>query len=234
FNRWFPIDAWRDLVSGRVKALSSDASGILYIASGSLVKYDPYQEKVLSMNEGGVAEETILLDRGPGRNIWMAGHNGLARVVEDTTRVLPPAPPRAPLTALVNALSTPVCPGRSTGRLRVEVQGGEAPYAYSWSGGGQSGQEVSNLTAGLYLVTITDQSGKTLVASGIVPAAPAMQLAVRATGKASDKLATDGAASVDIQGGTEPFQVAWDSCVLDLTASGLIAGKLTDMIVVAH
>jgi ligand-binding sensor domain-containing protein len=43
YNRWFPIAAWRDLVQGDVKALSSDAKGMIYIASNILVKYDPYQ-----------------------------------------------------------------------------------------------------------------------------------------------------------------------------------------------
>src|SRR4030095_2033155 len=41
YNRWYPIDAWKDLVQGPVRALSSDGQGIIYIASEMLVKYDP-------------------------------------------------------------------------------------------------------------------------------------------------------------------------------------------------
>jgi hypothetical protein len=56
-----------------------------------LVKYDPYQEKVVSMNEGGATDQMILLSQGPGKNVWMAGHNGLSRVIEDTTKIVEPS-----------------------------------------------------------------------------------------------------------------------------------------------
>jgi outer membrane protein OmpA-like peptidoglycan-associated protein len=209
FNRWYPIDAWRDLVSGPVKALSSDQKGIIYIASEWLVKYDPYQEKILSLNEGHVAEEVVLLDKGPGNNVWMAGHNGLSRVIEDTTMSGPPLPGAA-FTATVSVLSGAVCPGTTTGRLSVKAEGGTPPYTYKWSNGGMAA-EMSALAPGVYQVTITDQAAKTVVSSAIIPAAPAMTLLATADGRSSDKLAADGKASISITGGEGPYRIAWDN-----------------------
>ena len=117
YNRWYPIDAWRDLVEGPVKALSSDSKGLIYIASNMLVKYDPYQEKVVSMNEGGATDQMILLSQGPGKNVWMAGHNGLSRVIEDTTKIVEPVVKGNELAAVIEVKSTPVCTGMATGRL---------------------------------------------------------------------------------------------------------------------
>jgi len=226
FNRWYPIDAWRDLVSGNVKALSSDKDGIIYIASEWLVKYDPYQEKILSLNEGHVAEEVVLLDKGPGNNVWMAGHNGLSRVIEDTTFSGPDLPAAA-FSATIAVLSGPVCPGTATGRMEAKPQGGAPPFTYAWSAGGRTGAEIDGLAPGVYQVTITDQTGKAVVSSAIIPAAPALTAKVRATGKSSDKLAADGRASLDISGGESPYRIAWDNGETDLQATGLTAGAHT-------
>lgn len=225
FNRWFPIDAWKDLVDGPVKALSSDPKGIIFIASNSLVKYDPFEEKILSMNEGGISEETVLLDRGPGDNVWMAGHNGLSRVIEDTTKTLAPAAPGSPLTVLVRQVSTPVCPGTKTGKLVVEVQGGEAPYSYAWSDKMTTTPEASNLAPGVYQVTITDRANNTVLGSGIVTAASEIKASASVVSKASNLIEKDGKAKVTVTGGTAPFTYSWSNGENTADAVKLNEGK---------
>ncbi|MCB0525359.1 MAG: HYR domain-containing protein [Lewinellaceae bacterium] len=49
---------------------------------------------------------------------------------------------------------------RSTGYLRVEASGGVTPYTYSWSNG-QSGPLSTNLIAGNYIITVSDNLGAT-------------------------------------------------------------------------
>ena len=48
--------------------------------------------------------------------------------------------------------------GSSNGSITVNVTSGNSPYSYSWSNGGNSSL-ISNLSAGTYSVTISDQSG---------------------------------------------------------------------------
>jgi hypothetical protein len=55
---------------------------------------------------------------------------------------------------------SPTCDGF----LNIEVSGGTQPYAYSWTGGSTS-QDVSNLCAGNYTVTVTDRFGCSKTAS---------------------------------------------------------------------
>lgn len=52
------------------------------------------------------------------------------------------------------------CTGDNDGAISIIAIGGTAPYAYSWSSG-NSGSQISNLTAGDYTVTITDANSCT-------------------------------------------------------------------------
>ncbi len=211
YNRWFPIAAWKDLTSGNVKALASDNKGIIYIASDMLVKYDPYQEKILSMNEGGISEQMIVLDQGPGSNVWMAGHNGMSRILEDTTVIVLPEAKGNEIVGAIEVLSKPVCEGMATGHLNAKAQGGTPPYTYKWSHGDINNQDVTHLTPGLYQVTITDQAGQSTIASAIISSSTPISLTSTTDTKSTDKLAKDGKATAVVHGGVPPYQYLWNN-----------------------
>ena len=224
YNRWFPIDAWKDLVSGPVRALSSDSKGIIYIASDILVKYDPFQEKKVTMTEDSNAAQFILLAQEPKGGVVMASHDGIAKVVEDTTRVIPQVTISGTgLSAVVNVISGPVCQGMSTGHVAAKVSGGQAPYTFQWSNNATT-QELEGLMPGLYQVTITDASGNEVLASAIVSSSPALNAVAKAEGNASDKLASNGKASVQVTGGVKPYQILWDNNETQPTAIALKEG----------
>ena len=234
FNRWFTIDAWKDLGEGRVKALSSDGKGMIYIASDALVKYDPWEEKIVTMSEGGNQDQMILLTQGPGKNVWMAGSNGLAKVIEDTTKVVVPVAKGDELAIVVEVQSKPVCQGMNTGHLLVKMDGGRPPYTYPWSKGVGSGAEATGLAAGLYQVTVTDQDGKSILGSGIIPASPPMTVSAIIDAKSTDMLATDGKASAKVTGGTAPFEYKWSNGETAAKALTLPEGEHTLTVVDAN
>ncbi len=234
YNRWYPINAWKDLVTGRVRALSSDGKGLIYIASDVLVKYDPYQEKIISLNKDEASEPMTLLAQGPGKNVWIAGDLGMARIIEDTTAVVAPVSTSNELAATVVIKSTPVCTGMLTGHVDVMVTGGQPPYTYKWDHEGPTGQEVTGLPPGLYRVTVTDGTGKTTHASGIISSSPEISITTKAEANSSDKLATDGKASVTIVGGVGPYQTLWNNGETSVEAKTLNEGLHTVRVIDAN
>jgi FlaG/FlaF family flagellin (archaellin) len=50
------------------------------------------------------------------------------------------------------------CTSASDGSIDLTVGGGSPVYTYNWSSGGTN-QDVNNLTAGTYSVTVTDLNG---------------------------------------------------------------------------
>ncbi len=68
------------------------------------------------------------------------------------------------------------CNGESTGAINVDVTVG-SNYTYSWSNGALT-QNANNLTAGVYVVTITDAYGCTEVFSAEVTEAPQLYISL--------------------------------------------------------
>jgi hypothetical protein len=50
------------------------------------------------------------------------------------------------------------CVGANDGAIQLNVTGGSAPFVFAWSNGAAS-QDISNLSAGTYCVTVNDQCG---------------------------------------------------------------------------
>lgn len=63
------------------------------------------------------------------------------------------------------------CNGLSTGTATVSVNGGTAPYVYIWNNGATTAS-ISNLAAGIYTVTVTDNNMCSASASVIISQDP--------------------------------------------------------------
>src|SRR6185503_17500345 len=63
------------------------------------------------------------------------------------------------------------CNGASTGSIDLTVTGGTAPFTYAWSNGATT-QDLTNIPAGTYNVTVTATGGCTQTLNGIVITEP--------------------------------------------------------------
>lgn len=59
------------------------------------------------------------------------------------------------------------CAGFADGSISISVSGGSAPYSYLWSNGSVT-QNISNLSAGTYTITVTDANGSSTTTTASV------------------------------------------------------------------
>jgi len=123
-----------------------------------------------------------------------------------------------------------LCTGNSTGSIDLTVTGGTAPYAYSWNTTPvQTTEDLSNLQAGTYTVTITDQSNCTTTSTIVItePTSPlsasTTQVNVLCNGN------TTGSIDLTVSGGTGPYTYSWNTTPVQPTQdlSNLGAGSYT-------
>lgn len=132
----------------------------------------------------------------------------------------------------INTLINASCPGLADGRIRVNVAGGTPPFAYLWSNGAV-GQLNSNIAAGTYTVTVTDNSGCTAIFSATVNEPSPLVLVTNSTTATCGS--NNGSAGVVVNGGTPGYQYVWiPSGGVSATALALGAGAYTVVVTDNH
>ena len=101
------------------------------------------------------------------------------------------------------------CFGASTGQIQSSTTGGKAPYTYRWTNGATTA-DLSNLRAGTYAVSVSDQNGCADTATVLVNQNPAIVLTLKTTDVPCNETNT-GTATVQISGGISPFRYAWNN-----------------------
>jgi hypothetical protein len=119
--------------------------------------------------------------------------------------------------------SMPVsCNGGSNGSAIVSASGGTPPYTYSWSSGGTAATE-SNLSAGTYMVTVTDNNNCISIASVTVTQPTSLATSVSTTAPTCNN-GCDGSVNVAITGGTAPYSILWSTGQTTSAINSLCAG----------
>ena len=99
------------------------------------------------------------------------------------------------------ANTTPVpCASSATGTVNLTVSGGTAPYKYIWSNDATT-EDLNNLTAGTYTVTVTDSKGCTQIKTATVATVdntpPTLACPANGSGVADPGLCTTTISSID-------------------------------------
>jgi gliding motility-associated-like protein len=112
----------------------------------------------------------------------------------------------------------------SSATATANVVGGSTPYTYLWDDPlAQTSPSITNLSAGLYTVAVTDSNGCIAVANtNILQPNPLVN--VMNSTNASTVGGNDGSATANPFGGTAPYSYAWSNSGSTQTINGLIAG----------
>ena len=129
----------------------------------------------------------------------------------------------AGFSAVISSTTDENC-GDGSGSVDVSITGGTMPYTYSWSSG-QTTEDLSNLSAGLYELTVTDASSCSFTLSATVNnQTTGLTIDNAIIGDASCTSA-NGFIDLTITGGTAPYTFAWDNAATTEDLAGLSAGN---------
>jgi hypothetical protein len=123
------------------------------------------------------------------------------------------------------------CSGGSNGSIEIAITGGAAPYTTSWNPSAGTGTSISGLTAGNYVVTVTDVNGCSSTASYTITAPAALAI----TGVANNLICGQslGSITTTASGGTGPYTYLWNPASqtttgIDNLSSGNYSVVVTD------
>ena len=115
------------------------------------------------------------------------------------------------------------CFGNSTGEIILDVQGGISPYTFEWSNGATT-QDISNIPAGSYEVTVTGSLGGTKTLGPIEVTEPSAPLETEVAAIVNEGCSFGGSIEVYAFGGTPNYSFLWSTGETGSTIYNLSAG----------
>jgi len=130
--------------------------------------------------------------------------------------------PATAVTASATATNA-TCNANANGAVNLTAAGGTGNLTYSWNNSTTT-EDLSNVAAGTYTVTVTDANSCTVTATATVTEPTAISLSATATDVTSG---SNGALNLTVTGGTSPYGYAWSNSTNTEDLSGLTAGTYT-------
>lgn len=138
-----------------------------------------------------------------------------------------------PAALSLNPVVTDVsCPGAGEGSIDANGSGGTSPLTYNWSNG-NAAQVNSNLAAGNYTVTVTDNNGCTLTATNPVIELPGVTMNATVTNVLCFPL-TNGAVDITASTSFPPLQYLWSNGAVTPNIASLDTGTYSITITDSH
>jgi gliding motility-associated-like protein len=125
------------------------------------------------------------------------------------------------------------CQNGNNGFVDLSVTGGVQPYTYLWSGG-EVTQDIFNLSAGLYSVTVTDQNGCTESTSITITEPPTP---FELTANISDVIclgSATGNINLSVSGGMAPYTYIWSNNATTQDLTNVTAGTYNVVVLDAN
>ncbi len=131
-----------------------------------------------------------------------------------------------PLTSYVTIdgfITDVLCYGEATGSIDLTVLGGTPPYTFLWSNGAET-EDIMDLLAGNYSVTVTDMISDSAHATFIIAQpADSLMLTYSVANPVCYGTAT-GAIDLSVSGGTFPYAFLWSNGSTNEDVDSLFAG----------
>lgn len=204
--------------NGYEVACNGAATGVINLTPNGGTQ--PY---TYSWSNGSVLEDPTSLTAG-NYTITISDANGCT--VTNTTTLNEP-------TAITTtaSITNANCNGNNDGAVDITVNGGVGPYTYNWNTGANT-EDINNLAAGTYIVTITDANGCTTVFTQTLTEPSGLTASLTTSSFAggnniSCNGANDGNIDLTVSGGTQPYSFNWNTGSNTEDLANLSAGTYT-------
>ena len=134
----------------------------------------------------------------------------------------------APQAVTSNAFISGATCNNEDGKIKLTVSGGTEPYKFNWSNGAIT-QNIEDLAPGEYCVAICDANGCTFEDCFTVVGGANFNTSIQAN-NISCHGASDGSATANTDGGSNPFTYMWSTGATTSTISNLPAGNYCVMV----
>ncbi|MCF8458197.1 MAG: T9SS type A sorting domain-containing protein, partial [Bacteroidales bacterium] len=115
------------------------------------------------------------------------------------------------------------CSGGSNGAITSVATGGTGTLSYLWSNG-ETTENLSNVSAGSYSLTISDANACSIDASITVNEPQVIEILVNSTNPLCDG-DQNGSIGLSVTGGVSPYSILWSNTETDALIEGLVAGE---------
>jgi hypothetical protein len=177
---------------------NGDSKGAVNISvSGGIA---PYTYK---WNNGAVSQDLISVKAGPYSVVIMDANTCKDTLSAKITQ-------NSLLSVSVESEKNIKCFGESKGAVSITVKGGVAPYNYKWNNGSVT-QNLLDVPAGLYSVTVTDAAGCKKAANSTISEPALFHAALDAITDVKCYGDSTGAIQVSAKGGVAPYTYRWSN-----------------------
>jgi outer membrane protein OmpA-like peptidoglycan-associated protein len=139
----------------------------------------------------------------------------------------------APLMVHLDDIKNIACHGTKTGEVNITVTGGVPPYAFAWSNG-QTKEDISELPAGKYQVTVRDANGFSQKIEATLTEPSAFTSRIVSTSNILCNGQQTGLIDIKVDGGVQPYRYRWSSGQITQDLTNVPAGPYTVKIVDAN
>jgi gliding motility-associated-like protein len=112
--------------------------------------------------------------------------------------------------------------GQATGAINLSLTGGTAPFSFAWSNGSNL-EDLTDLTAGNYTVSVSDVNGCTSIITTTVGGTDAPEV-LGSTTNVSCATESNGSIDIVVSNGTPPYAYDWNNGAQSQDISGIGAG----------
>lgn len=130
------------------------------------------------------------------------------------------------LTSSISSSANVSCFGGNDGAAAVSAAGGTLAYTYAWSNGAST-SSLTGLSAGTYIVTVTDLNGCTAASTVTITEPTLLTSSIASQTNVLCNGMSTGDATASASGGTLSYGYLWNNGQSNATATGLSAGSYT-------